>query len=218
MDFKGLNMGKHVIYNGRKYFLHSSQTYYYCGPQKGIYSRALHRQIWYDNKGAIPKGMHVHHKDGNTENNEISNFEILSPSEHGRLHSKENDPMALAKLAEIGRQFAKQWHGSPEGLEWHRLHAQNIKLGHKKYPEKQCEVCSKTFIPGRAISRFCSNNCKSQWRRISKKDCEERQCPNCGQAYNCNKYSTQKYCSRHCMPPPNPWGQKGRPTLPSTHI
>lgn len=207
-------MRKHVLYNGKKYFLHTSQTYYYCSAQKGIYSRALHRQIWYDNRGAIPNGMHVHHKDGDTENNDISNFELLSPSEHGMLHSvekKQNDPESLIRLAEMGRQYAKHWHGSPEGLEWHRKHAEIIGFGHKKYPEKHCEVCEKAFIPGRAISRFCSNNCKSQWRRLQGLDSEERECMGCGSIYKCNKYSQQRHCSRTCAPPPNPWGQKGKP-------
>ena len=32
--------------------------------------------------GEIPKGYHVHHKDGNKQNNRVDNLEILSPKEH----------------------------------------------------------------------------------------------------------------------------------------
>lgn len=34
----------------------------------------------------LPKNIHVHHKDENFRNNEISNLQLIDPSEHGRLH------------------------------------------------------------------------------------------------------------------------------------
>ncbi len=34
--------------------------------------------------GEIPKGYHVHHKDGNKQNNHVDNLEILHPSDHVR--------------------------------------------------------------------------------------------------------------------------------------
>jgi hypothetical protein len=50
---------------------------------------ALHRQIWIDSNGPIPKGHIIHHKDGNTLNNLIENLESLSPKDHAILHMKE---------------------------------------------------------------------------------------------------------------------------------
>jgi hypothetical protein len=47
-----------------------------------------HIQIWKDNKGEIPKGYIIHHKDGNPKNNNIDNLECLSPKEHGKRHNK----------------------------------------------------------------------------------------------------------------------------------
>ena len=32
--------------------------------------------------GEIPKGYHVHHKDGNKQNNKVSNLEIIHPRQH----------------------------------------------------------------------------------------------------------------------------------------
>ena len=32
--------------------------------------------------GKIPKGYHVHHKDGNKQNNVVTNLEIIHPSKH----------------------------------------------------------------------------------------------------------------------------------------
>lgn len=51
----------------------------------------LHKLIWECVNGDIPKDengkpYHIHHIDGNKENNSIYNLEILSPSEHEKLH------------------------------------------------------------------------------------------------------------------------------------
>lgn len=52
---------------------------------------SLHRQIWIDNNGAIPEGMEVHHKDENKNNNSIENLEIMSTSDHAKLHGFTNN-------------------------------------------------------------------------------------------------------------------------------
>ena len=39
---------------------------------------------------AIPKGYHVHHKDGNRQNNVVSNLEIIHPSKHWHETEKRN--------------------------------------------------------------------------------------------------------------------------------
>ena len=40
--------------------------------------------------GDIPKGYHVHHKDGNKQNNTVNNLEIIHPREHWRETEKHN--------------------------------------------------------------------------------------------------------------------------------
>ncbi len=42
--------------------------------------------IWEAHHGPIPKGMVIHHKDGNSENDEIQNLEMLSQGDHVRVH------------------------------------------------------------------------------------------------------------------------------------
>lgn len=44
----------------------------------------LHRRIWEQKNGPIPEGFHIHHIDGNKENNDISNLECISKGEHSR--------------------------------------------------------------------------------------------------------------------------------------
>lgn len=46
-----------------------------------------HRFVWEKYRGAIPKGMVVHHKDENKLNNKIRNLELLTRGEHQRLHN-----------------------------------------------------------------------------------------------------------------------------------
>lgn len=46
----------------------------------------LYRKIYEDHYGPIPKGYHVHHIDGNHENNDPENLMAVTPEEHARLH------------------------------------------------------------------------------------------------------------------------------------
>lgn len=42
----------------------------------------IHRLVAETFIGEIPKGYHVHHKDGNRQNNRLSNLEIIHPRKH----------------------------------------------------------------------------------------------------------------------------------------
>lgn len=60
-----------------------------------------------------------------------------------------------------------------------------------------CERCSKQF-ESKSPGRFCSNACKSAWRRASGADNEQRQCTLCGDTFEVNRYSKVRFCSRSC--------------------
>lgn len=47
------------------------------------------RWVWINHHGAIPKGMDIHHKDGDKGNNEIENLEMMSRSDHLKRHWQE---------------------------------------------------------------------------------------------------------------------------------
>jgi len=46
----------------------------------------LHRVIWEQEHGEIPKDHVIHHIDGNSLNNNIENLECVSIIEHGARH------------------------------------------------------------------------------------------------------------------------------------
>ena len=53
------------------------------GPNKG---KLLHRLIYEEVFGSIPKGYTIHHKDGDKTNNNPGNLMLLTKSNHHKLH------------------------------------------------------------------------------------------------------------------------------------
>ena len=46
-----------------------------------------HILVWRHFKGDIPKGMEIHHRDGDKLNNEIDNLELIDSLSHRHLHA-----------------------------------------------------------------------------------------------------------------------------------
>ena len=189
--------------NWRRYPNSSRRTdrEYFSRAPDGKRECYLHRQIWVDNHGAIPDGWHIHHKDGNCQNNSLENLECLSPREHiGERHKpwgRRRDEL-VARLAHI-RPLTKAWHASPEGLAKHR---EIGALAYKNFQgmEKPCAHCGKTFITRKMGHQdiYCSNACKSAARRKSGVDNETRRCACCGVVFIANKYAKTRCCSLSC--------------------
>ena len=155
-------------------------------------------------KGEIPKGYDIHHIDHNKDNNEIENLQLLKSSEHKAIHNKEMTEEHRQKLRdnlnENVRPKAIEWHKSEEGRKWHKEHWE-ISLGkaiHKQIAKTlQCIYCGKEYTTTTfGETKFCSNNCKSAYRRKLGKDNIERQCKVCGDIFTTNKYSKRTLCSR----------------------
>jgi hypothetical protein len=54
------------------------------GYSKTVY---LHRYVWEKAYGEIPSGMVIHHKDGDRGNYSLDNLEMISKSDHRRIHA-----------------------------------------------------------------------------------------------------------------------------------
>lgn len=59
-----------------------------------------YRKIWEEKFGKIPKGMEIHHIDGNRKNNKIENLMCVSIEEHYRIHLEQGDYLACKIMAE----------------------------------------------------------------------------------------------------------------------
>jgi predicted nucleic acid-binding Zn ribbon protein len=183
------------VFNGKKYYLYEGERYFSKG------STRLHTEVWKYYKGDIPKGYHVHHVDGNTSNNDISNLNLILASLHLRYEGKKrfkNNPEWAKDFHAKGIEKAKEWHASEEGREWHRKHAEKFDFGNKTYGEKKCIVCESIFTSKTNGQKFCSNKCKSKYRRESGVDNIEKICIKCGKVFIGGKYLKTKTCSNSC--------------------
>ena len=63
----------------------------------GYYARTdgdrelMHRYVWMKEKGEIPKGYDIHHKNHDCHDNRIENLELLTKSEHARVYATGNN-------------------------------------------------------------------------------------------------------------------------------
>ncbi len=170
--------------------------YYRCGFYFQHKGKRLHRAVWEVHNGEIPDGMHVHHADEDTSNNDISNLCLLRGEQHLGHHARK---FGHGKwTVKIAQRAAVVWHGSEKGREWHReQYEKHCKGAMHRTTRKSCEFCSEGY-DGLGHSRFCSNNCKSAARRASGVDDVDRICCICGSVFRRNKYSVGRTCSRKC--------------------
>lgn len=77
----------HRLYFGRKFYK-SVNGYWICCTCKLPWA---HRWVWMNERGEIPKGLDVHHIDGDKDNNRIENLDLITRSDHQKLHWAQGD-------------------------------------------------------------------------------------------------------------------------------
>lgn len=179
------------------------RKFYKCA--NGYYSDGtgmrMHRYVWERYNGAIPKGFHIHHIDKNKDNNDISNLELVEGRKHLSIHMEGRDKGKIRELLNrFARPKAAEWHGSESGREWHKKHWEESKAAMFAERVYECSFCGREYTTTKAAAgnTFCSNACKSAYRRKSGVDNEERICEVCGAKYVTNKYVKRRTCSRTC--------------------
>jgi len=159
-----------------------------------------HRWVWISIHGLIPKGYHIHHKNDDKSDNSIENLELIEQSRHMRIHYTEEKKEWAKKWVDEIRPLTKAWHASEEGRAWHKLHALKCKFGKGDPVKYTCNCCGKSFeSTKKARAFFCSNNCKSKFRRDEGLDDVEKKCPSCQSVFKSNKYAKTIYCCRACV-------------------
>ncbi len=146
---------------GRKYRL--SGSYY----RRNVWNKGecsnLHRDLWQEASGPIPEGWHVHHIDGDTFNNNLSNLFAMDGSEHISMHTRELiQAGALKPPSRAALERAAEWHRSDAGREWHRAHGKNS-WANREWHARNCDECGQEYhTPYPTRSKFCHANCKAR--------------------------------------------------------
>lgn len=198
MEIEYRENGDLAIFDGHKFRRDKKTGYYLCSSLR----KRLHRYVWEYFNGDVPDGCHIHHKDGDKTNNDLSNLELLTAHDHEVLHgtllSDEERNQRRENVISKAMPKAKFWHGTEAGKIWHSEHAKNT-MKNRKENEYICEMCHKPFVSKKVgDTKFCSNGCKSAYRRKSGIDNETRVCAWCGEHFLVNKYSKSHTCSRSC--------------------
>lgn len=196
-----------VIYNGYVFTKDRKRGYYLSA--KPIYNGKrinLHRYVWIINKGDIPKGFDVHHKDANKDNNDISNLMLLPGGKHSKYHINkemlEHYDERKNRFIKFAHPEAIKWHKSSVGREWHKKHWKaSIGMHINETIKKVCLVCGTEYdapISHKEKGMYCSNKCKSKYRRDNKLDHIKKKCVVCGESFMDSKYGKRKTCSQDC--------------------
>lgn len=184
-------------FNGIKFTRDDSTGYYL----NSTIRKRMHIYVWEFYNGKVPKGFEIHHKDFDRSNNDISNLQLLSKSEHRKLHAQlltgEQRQWKRDNFNAKARPKAIEWHKSAEGKQWHKEQYQKCADRLHQTIEKHCIQCGKVYL-GESKSKFCSNACKSTYRRVQGTDLVETICVYCGKSFMTNKFRVAKTCSRSC--------------------
>lgn len=132
---------KLIVYKGTRYFEVPDGYFVGSRPDRKI----LHREIWRNYNGEIPKTYHIHHIDHDKGNNNIDNLECLSPSEHSRRHQH------------LGR-----WAKTAEGKKHLARIRKEMWIDRKKYGAicTECGIKYTTVFPTR--SKYCASSCRTK--------------------------------------------------------
>ena len=189
-----------IVFDGVEYRCYGKSNYFCCSRQESDHSSKglLHRDVWCFYHGEISTGHDVHHKDGDTTNNDISNLECLSRAEHARRHSGYCSPAKRAHVDRV-RPLTKAWHASAEGRAWHSEHAKRAAAARQPV-DKTCSHCGAKYqtTSAKRGDRFCSRACISKANEAARRYYEDRQCVVCGNTFNAKKSKPQRTCSGKC--------------------
>lgn len=81
---------------------HGGGTPAYSNAIKERQPMTIYRRLYEQHFGPIPKGYHIHHRDGDHSNNHIENLQCLSVQEHYDIHYSQGDYGACWAMVQTG--------------------------------------------------------------------------------------------------------------------
>lgn len=157
-----------------------------------VYNTLLaHRWVWENINGPIPTNMEIHHKDKDKSNNDISNLELVSRSEHQAIHAKES-----SQIDHLNKVRPIEWLKSEEGRKAVSEKGKEV-WSNRELHEIICESCGKSAFFKR-WARFCSKNCYMKWCYANKINFIDATCPICNMVFKKPKGKKTIYCSLKC--------------------
>lgn len=154
----------------------------------------LHRVIFQYYYGEIPTGYDVHHRDFNPANNDISNLQLLTKSQHANIHLGAGSPKEYI-CEYCGKKFIATSQSPARFCSRNCLssyHRQTKKIPHY---QKVCPICKKEFVTTQKTQNYCSLKC---FGKTLAKPSMEKICAFCGKSFSTKKESA-KYCSVKCV-------------------
>lgn len=113
----------------------------------------MHRKIWFDNYGEIPKGYHIHHKNKDKTDNRIDNLELVTSSQHQVKHTQTG--------MIIKNQFGT-----------HTVKPLEERISYKtkrKLEYRECKNCGADYNNKRIDAVYCSKRCQiANWKHNKK--------------------------------------------------
>ena len=103
-------------------------------------TKRIHQLVAEHFIGEIPKGYHVHHKDGNKQNNNVENLEIIHPKQH-RLETAKQKPGLCTGMNNYN-QFVRPRHIRQYDLNGHFI----AEYPNSKIASANTGVCSRNIL------------------------------------------------------------------------
>lgn len=147
---------------------------------------SIHRRIYEQKFGLIPDGCHIHHKDGNHNNNSPDNLVCVTAQEHFDIHLEQGDYGACWAMMRCGhikidpktkseisrRQMKYQWdHHRDKMLAGRRKRDSNDLIGRKwKLRPEIAEKVTKHLVPFNSdTARVCQGTIWINDGRVNKR-------------------------------------------------
>jgi hypothetical protein len=192
-----------VMFNGIRYRRYPQAATWaqaaYFSPRRPGMGR-LHQEVWRFHNGPIPDGYEIHHVD-DVGDNRIGNLRCVTRGEHKRLDIEKRGGLTERQWAHLRKIqiLAAQRPRSDEEKELMRQRAKKL-WEDPPTASYKCDQCDKEFeaVVLGGENRFCSNKCKSAWRRDAGLDDEQRSCEWCGKTFTVNRYYKTKSCTKSC--------------------